>query len=57
MAYILIQSETDPQNVIQLRTDVDGDHYGFHSKCGQKITDRGHFEDTVQAIEIHLDQC
>jgi diaminopimelate decarboxylase len=57
MAHILIQSEKDPQQVIQVRTDNEGNTYGFHLKCGQKITDRGHFEDTVQAIEIHVDQC
>lgn len=24
--------------------------------CGEVLTDRGHFEDTVQAAEVHVDQ-
>lgn len=57
MAHILIQSEKDPQNIVQLRTDSEDDCYGFHLKCGQRITNHGHFEDTIEAILIHIDQC
>ena len=26
-------------------------------RCGAEVTDRGHFEDTIEAAEAHADRC
>lgn len=56
MAHILIQSETDPAHVIRVQADGQGEwHSGHCFRCGEYITDRGAFEDTVEAIRVHVD--
>lgn len=36
--------------------DADAWTFGICPRCDEKITDRGHFEDTIQAIQIHIDR-
>lgn len=57
MAHILIVSESDPTFVIKVEETEDGEAiYGDCKQCGDRISDRGHFEDTIQAIQIHVDR-
>lgn len=56
MAHILIQSQTDPAHVIRVVHDrVRDHHFGHCPRCREDITDRGAFEDTVEAIRVHVD--
>lgn len=36
--------------------DVDGD-WTAETRCGETLTDRWDFADTVRAAEVHVDQC
>ena len=63
MAKILIQSETyslqDAPLTIEIQIDESDDElgaYGDCPRCGQRITDRGHLEDTIEAVSIHVEQ-
>lgn len=55
MAHILIQSESDPGRVLVIRQDEDGFIFAKCPRCRRTITDRGHFEDTIEAASIHVD--
>ncbi|GGN39197.1 hypothetical protein FHR83_006772 [Actinoplanes campanulatus] len=58
MARVLVVSD-DGATVIQVRDAdrPDGEPWAEGvCPCGEVISDRGHFEDTVQACEIHLDE-
>lgn len=62
MAKILIQGERATAEVLDVNADSDDDdsepRYVFRCEYGHEDTDRGNFEDTVQAAEIHVDyQC
>ena len=54
MARVLVVSDDDA-TVVDVETDEDGATVG-RCPCGEAISDRGHFEDTVQAVELHVDQ-
>lgn len=55
MARVIIES-SDSRTRIEVRQDVDtGEAVGFCEEHGEEITDRGHFEDTCEAIANHID--
>jgi len=54
MARVLVASD-DGATVAEVVTDEEG-RTVVRCPCGEDITDRGHFEDTVQAAEIHVDR-
>lgn len=55
MARVFIESD-DGRTRIEVRRDVDtGEAVGRCEEHGEEITDRGHFEDTCEAIANHLD--
>jgi hypothetical protein len=64
MAKIFVESETrtyaDALALIPLSIDVayddEGNVFGDCPACGERITDRGHFADTIEAISIHVDR-
>jgi len=55
MARIVIHSDTRTL-AIPVIIDEDEGAYGDCPSCGERITDRGHFEDTLEAIQIHVDR-
>jgi hypothetical protein len=55
MARVLVVSADDTVIVV-VSTDDEGWTSGRCSECHALITDRGHFEDTVQAAVVHVDQ-
>jgi hypothetical protein len=57
MARVLVVSD-DEATTVEIRLDDLNGAYGMCSRdeCRDIITDRGHFEDTVQAAELHVDQ-
>lgn len=55
MARVQVLSD-DGSTVVEVDTDDEGWTAGLCTGCGEQITDRGHFEDTVQACEVHVDQ-
>ena len=59
MARVQVVSD-DGRIVVPIVVDVDlhGDEWaeGTCPVCGETITDRGNFEDTVQAAQIHVDR-
>lgn len=55
MARVIIESD-DGRTRIEVRRDVEtGEAVGFCEEHGIELTDRGHFEDTCEAIANHLD--
>ena len=58
MARVQVVSD-DGRIVVPIVVDVDlhGDEWaeGICPACGETISDRGHFEDTVEAVKVHLD--
>lgn len=56
MAHILIVSELDPTFVIKVEQTDDGEVFGDCGRCGDSISDRNHFEDTVESIVKHVDR-
>lgn len=54
MARVLVASD-DGSTTVEI---LDEDDYttGTCDRCGETLSDRGHFEDTIQAAQIHLDQ-
>ncbi len=58
MATILVKSDRVLDYVCEAEVMSDSDDNTIaRTSCGQEITDRGHFEDTIQATETHVDQC
>jgi hypothetical protein len=55
MARVLVVSD-DGAAQVEIEQDVEGAAFGVCDLCGERITDRGHFEDTVQAAEVHVDR-
>jgi len=57
MARVLVVSD-DGATTVEIRVDDVSGAYGMCSRdeCTDVITDRGHYEDTVQAAEIHVDR-
>lgn len=58
MSRVLVVSD-DGATVVEIRdaNRPDGEPWTEgRCPCGEVISDRGHFEDTVQAVEIHVDQ-
>lgn len=55
MSRVLVVSG-DGNTVIEIVTNEDGWTFGVCPRCGDAITDRGHFEDTVEACGVHVDQ-
>jgi len=57
MARVLVVSD-DSTTTVEIRVDDVNGAYGTCSDdhCLDIIYDRGHFEDTVQAAEVHVDQ-
>jgi hypothetical protein len=56
MARVLVVSDDGATVVPIVRAGEDGDRTEGRCPCGEIISDRGHFEDTVQAVELHVDQ-
>jgi hypothetical protein len=56
MARVLVASDDGATMVPIAQTGVDGDWTEGVCPCGEAISDRGHFEDTVQAVQVHVDQ-
>lgn len=57
MARVLVVSD-DGATVVVLRDAdrPDGEPWTEgHCPCGEVISDRGRFEDTVQAVQVHVD--
>lgn len=54
MARVLVVSDNGA-TVVPIVTDDEGWTEG-RCPCGEAISDRGHFEDTVRAAELHVDQ-
>lgn len=54
MARVLVASD-DGVTVVEVTTGDDG-WTTAQCPCGERISDRGHFEDTVHAAEVHVDQ-
>lgn len=54
MARVLVASD-DGATVVLIVTDDEAWTEG-RCPCGEVISDRGHFEDTVSATEMHVDQ-
>ena len=56
MARVIIESD-DGRIRIEVRQDVEtGEAVGYCETHQEWITDRGHFEDTCEAIANHLDR-
>ncbi len=55
MVRILVVSD-DGATTVEISTDGEGWTSGLCDRCGETISDRSHFEDTVQAAEIHVDR-
>lgn len=55
MARILVVSD-DGATAVEISTDDEGWTTGRCRVCLALITDRGHFEDTVEQCGIHADQ-
>jgi hypothetical protein len=55
MARVLVVSDDGAITVEIERQDADAWTFGV-CPCGEVISDRGHFEDTVNAVELHVDQ-
>nr|WP_221374467.1 hypothetical protein [Actinoplanes polyasparticus] len=53
MAQVLVASD-DGATVVEIVQDDEVGAFGV-CPCGDRISDRGHFEDTVQAVEVHVD--
>lgn len=56
MSRVLVVSDDGATTVEIEQQEADAWTFGVCSRCSEVITDRGHFEDTVQAAEIHVDQ-
>jgi D-mannonate dehydratase len=58
MARIQVVSDDNLAVVEILTEDRDGEPwtYGDCRTCGERIEDRGHFEDVVEQARIHVDQ-
>lgn len=54
MAKVLVTSG-DGVIVVRIRTDKNGYSVGECSEGCEEITDRGNFEDTIEAAKIHAD--
>lgn len=54
MARVLVVSD-DGATTAEVVTDDDGWTVA-RCACGEEITDRGRYEDTVQAAQIHVDR-
>jgi hypothetical protein len=60
MAQILVKSDDNAITIDVIDKAEIGEepnYVGNCRACGSEITDRGHFEDTMQAAERHADQC
>lgn len=55
MARVLVVSD-DGAVIVDISRDDEAWTTGRCRACRAEITDRGHFEDTVQACEVHADQ-
>jgi hypothetical protein len=55
MARVLVVSDDGTATVEMGSDDVNG-AYGRCLSCGELIWHRGHFEDTVEASGLHIDQ-
>lgn len=55
MAQVLVVSD-DGATVVEVVTDDEDGGTVAVCQCGERISDRGHFEDTVQAAVVHLDR-
>ncbi len=56
MARVLVGSD-DGTTVVPIVMAGDGEDWAEGlCPCGEVISDRGHFEDTVEAVRVHLDQ-
>jgi hypothetical protein len=55
MAQVVVVSDDGATVVPIVMVGADGDYTEGVCPCGEVISDRGHFEDTVQAVEIHVD--
>lgn len=56
MARVLVVSDDGATVVPIVMVGADGDNAEGVCPCGEVISDRGHFEDTVQAVQVHVDQ-
>lgn len=61
MARVLVTSSKwsgriDGQCWAEILADENG-YTWARTTCGETVSDRGHFEDTVRAAEVHVDQC
>lgn len=60
MATIHVVSDDDQTTaIIEDSLDDDGEcrYYYRCQRCNEHGTDRGHFEDTIEAASIHVDRC
>lgn len=60
MAKILVISDDEQVSAeIHLIIDEYGDEWieGVCDRCGETLTDRGQFADTLEATSIHVDYC
>lgn len=55
MARVQVVSD-DGRTTVDVITSEGGWTVGWCRVCLETMTDRGHFEDTVQASEVHVDQ-
>ena len=55
MARVLVVSDDGATVVPIVMVGADEDWAEGECPCGEVISDRGHFEDTVQAVEVHVD--
>jgi hypothetical protein len=57
MAKTLVINETNPNIMIELKTDEFGVNYGEPcTQCGFEVPGNYHFEDAQQEAEIHIDR-
>lgn len=55
MAQVRVVSD-DGRTTVEIGQDGGGRTVGACDDCGEQVTDRGYFEDTVRAAENHVDQ-
>lgn len=55
MALVQVVSD-DGRTVVEIGEDDALGTVALCTGCGERISDRGHFEDTVQAAQVHVDQ-
>jgi hypothetical protein len=55
MARVLVVSDDGATVVPIVQVGEAGDYTEGPCPCGEVISDRGHFEDTVEAVKVHVD--